>query len=91
MSSKQYAAEAVSSSCSEPNFGHIYYADWQYGATYERKTKNGIINLGKLVDKELTGRTYDQDIVLTFESTNGTKYTYTMVFDNSYRLVKSNN
>jgi len=77
-------------SSSENKFGHIYYDDWQIGATYERKTKDGVIYLGKLIKKELTGRTYDPDISLYFESPNGTQYNHIMDFDHSYRLVKSN-
>ena len=68
-------------------FEHIYFDDWQLGANYERKVKNGVVSLGKLVKKELCGRSYDPDISLTFESNDGATYQHTMEFDSSYRRV----
>ncbi len=76
---------STTNSNTKPNFGHIYYADWQIGANYERKVSSGIMYLGRLVSKRLTGRTYDPDIILIFESPNGTQYEHMIDFDHSYR------
>jgi len=43
--------------------------------------------LGRLVSKKLCGRTYDPDILLTFERVDGTKYQHVVEFDSSYRRV----
>ena len=73
---------------SAPNdFDHIYYDNWKNGAIYERKVKSGVVMLGRLVKKELSGRTYDPDIFLTFERIDGTTYRHRMDFDSSYRRV----
>ena len=71
-----------------PKFEHIYYDNWQLGAIYERKVKSNVIMLGRLVNKSLTGRTYDPDIILTFERVDGTQYQHLVVFDSSYRCCK---
>lgn len=71
---------------SPPEFGHIYFDDWQVGKNYERKVKGVVMQLGRLVSKRLTGRTYDPDIVLTFEHQDGTQYEHMIEFDSSYRL-----
>ena len=68
-------------------FGHLYDSDWRIDATYERRVEGRVIPLGRLVKKELCGRIYDQDIVLTFIRDNGTTYKHTMEFDSSYRRV----
>jgi hypothetical protein len=74
-----------------PKFNHIYYDDWQIGATYERRVKDGVISLGRLVSKGLTGRTYDPDIILTFERADGTRYQHLVEFDSSYRCCNITN
>lgn len=79
------------SSKSNSNFHHIYFDDWQHGSVYERKTKDGVISMGKLVEKKLSGRTYDPDMLLTFERVDGTKYKHTVAFDSSYRLANTTN
>ena len=71
----------------DPGFGHIYFDKWQIDATYDRRVEGRVIPLGRLVKKELCGRPYDQDILLTFERANGTKYKHTMEFDRSYRCI----
>ena len=68
-------------------FGHLYDSDWSIGATYERRVEGRVIPLGRLFKKELCGRAYDQDIVLTFIRDNGATYKHTMEFDSSYRRV----
>jgi hypothetical protein len=89
MASANIASDANSGSIVAPapasEFGHIYFDKWQIDATYERRVKDRVIPLGRLVKKELCGRPYDPDILLTFESSNGTKYTHMMEFDSSYR------
>ena len=73
-------------SASDP-FVHIYYKDWETGYTYERQVNGCVIMLGRLVDKSLYGRTYDPEILLTFERIDGTTYQHRMEFDYSYRRV----
>ncbi len=67
--------------------GHIYYEDWKIGYEYERfnKDKGKIEYLGIAIVKEVSGRPYDQDIVITFDR-DGKTYKHTMAFDYSYRL-----
>lgn len=71
----------------EAKFQHIYYDDWQIGATYERKTKDGVVPLGQLIEKSLCGSPRDPDIKLTFQRADGTQYQHVMEFDSSYRRV----
>ena len=67
-------------------FAHINYADWQVGAVYERMIKGDVVLLGRLVGKNLSGRTYDPKFVLTFELADGTQWQHLMQFDASYRI-----
>ncbi len=69
---------------SDGNFKHIYYNDWEIGASYERKVKKDIVYLGTLVSKELIGRPYDEDIKLKFDN-DGKIIEHVMDFDRSYR------
>ena len=68
-------------------FGHIYYEDWKIGYEYERFFNGKIEYLGIAIFKEVSGRPYDQDIVITFDR-DGKTYTHIMAFDYSYRLKK---
>lgn len=68
-------------------FGHIYYEDWKIGYEYERLIKGKVEYLGIAIFKEVVGRPYDKDIVITFDK-DGEKYTQIMAFDHSYRLKK---
>jgi len=74
-----------------PKFEHIYYDNWYPGAIYEKKVKDGVIMLGRLVSKSLSGRVYDPDIVLTFERADGTTYQHLVEFDSSYRCCNITN
>jgi hypothetical protein len=80
-------ASTATTTATATKFEHIYYSDWLPGATYERKIKGGVVMLGRLVSKKLCGRTYDPDILLTFERVDGTKYQHVVEFDSSYRRV----
>ncbi len=83
----------MSATASENNnkYAHIYYDDWKPGSSYERRITDGkvikVIQLGKLVSKTLSGRTYDPDIVLIFEGLNGTQHQHVVEFDSSYRCI----
>ena len=71
-------------------FGHIYFDDWQLGATCYRKLNGEIKNLGVVVSKELVGRVYDPDIKITFAQPEGRVYEHIIDFDSSYKLVVFN-
>ena len=66
-------------------FEYICYDNWQIGAIYEKKTKDGIITLGRLVNKGLIGKFYDPVIVLTFERADGKQYQHLVLFNSNYR------
>ena len=66
-------------------FGHIYYEDWKIGYEYERFFNGKIEYLGIAIFKQVAGRPYDQDIVITFDR-DGETYKHIMAFDYSYRL-----
>jgi hypothetical protein len=68
------------------DFRHIYFNDWVIGSQCQRKVNNTIVNMGIVVGKELVGRQYDPDIMLTLEK-DGEKYTHIMEFDSSYRQI----
>lgn len=69
------------------SFGHIYYDEWIIGYEYERRIRDNIEYLGIVIVKELVGRPYDQDILITFDI-YGNKYTHIIAFDHSYRIKK---
>jgi hypothetical protein len=71
----------------DDGFGHIYYDDWKIGFEYERRIRDNIEYLGKVISKEAIGPPYNQDISIKFEK-NGEKYTHIIAFDHSYRLKK---
>ncbi len=66
------------------NFKHIYYNDWEIGASYEIKVTEDIVYLDKLFSKELIGRPYAEDIKLTFDN-DWKIIEHIMDFDRSYR------
>ena len=77
---------STTSNCT-PIFQHIYYDDWKIGSTYERKHGKNVIYLGKLLKKQIRGRTYDPDIFLIFERADGTSFEHMVEFDHSYRCI----
>ena len=66
-------------------FGHIKYDDWKIGFEYEKPIKGKVEYLDEVISKELEGRPYDQDILITF-SKNGKQYKHIIEFDYSYRI-----
>jgi hypothetical protein len=70
-------------------FRWIYFNEYEIGRKYEEKTKNGqIIVLGILENKELTGREYDPDMILTFKDENGNLNKIDVDFRSKYRICK---
>jgi len=68
-------------------FGHIYYDDWIIGYEYEKLIKGKVEYLGTVILKEVIGRQFDQDILITFKK-DKESYTHIMDFDYSYRIKK---
>ena len=57
---------------------------------YEEKTHDGrIILLGVLAYKELSGRSYDPDIILTFKDVKGNLNRMEVDFRNKYRVSQT--
>ncbi len=71
-------------------FRFIYFNEYEIGKMYEEKTHDGrIILLGVLEHKELSGRAYDPDILLTFKDVKGNLNRMEVDFRNTYRVYQN--